>query len=56
MRKKIEHERLEKPIITPEEFLNCEVVDLSRYKFEKALLRNSGVSRLLSQTHKQGYS
>ena len=38
MRKKIEHERLEKPIITPEEFLNCEGVDLSRYKFEKALL------------------
>jgi len=38
MSKKTEHERSEKPIITPEEFLSYEGVDLSQYKLEKALL------------------
>jgi uridine phosphorylase len=38
MNKEIEHECPEKPIITPEESLNCEGIDPNQYKFEKALL------------------
>jgi uridine phosphorylase len=38
MSAKTEHERPEKPIITPEEFLICQGVDLSQFRFKKALL------------------